>query len=187
MKLLSTTALAATFLLGAADATDFDFFDFEGWYEGGLGAVAAEGRPAGSTPALNMLLTCEEGDGFNGNNCELVIRGPDGFSICGLVDPPANPPGVGTIFTGKIAKNQFDADTGVADFYLTGIVCYGVPLTTLPLGPPGSGGVPFEPTPVSLEMTPGASNKHIKSLKFTIVGQQGSDVSNFYKLGGGMK
>ena len=62
MKLLSTLASALLFA-GAASSVDFDFFDFEGWYEGGFLSVAADPRPAGSRPGLNMLLKCEEGDG----------------------------------------------------------------------------------------------------------------------------
>ena len=181
MKLLSTLASALLFA-GTASAVDFDFFDFEGWYEGGFLSVAADPRPAGSRPGLNMLLKCEEGDGFNGNSCDLVIRGPPGFSLC----PDTSTEG--TVFTGKIAENQFDADKGVAKFSLLKVICDGMEMANIPIPvPPFS--IPYEPTPVTLTMMPGASNRHVKSLNFTIANEEAgqSDTSLFYKLGGGFK
>jgi hypothetical protein len=189
MKLSSTIAIAAASLLGATEAVDFDFFDLEGWWEGGFLSVAADPRDPGSDVGLNMLLKCEEGDGFNGNNCEMVIRGPTGFSLCSLVtDPPIPkiPAGEGTVFSGNIGDYQFNADTGVAKFSILSAICEGTEITSFTV-PPGIT-VPLEPTPVTLEMVPGASNKHVKSLKLTLVNPNGdADVSNFYKLAGGFK
>ena len=193
MKLLST--LASTLLFaGTSSAVDFDFFDFEGWYEGAINSVAALPRPAGSRPTLNMLLECEEGDGFNGSNCEMVIRGPPGFSVCARANNPNSPPdspGQGAVFKGMIAENQFDADKGIADFHINEVVCDGYPLLFIvPPNTPGfpPAGIPIEPTKVKLQMLPGASNRHVKSLKFDIANEMGdSDVSFFYKLGGGFK
>ena len=180
MKNLPALASALLFA-GTATAVDFDFFDFEGWYEGGFLSVAADRRPAGSRPGLNMLLQCEKGDGFNGNNCDMVIRGPPGFSLCNDTNTE------GSVFTGKIAENQFNADKGVAKFNLLKTICDGEEVTDIAIpAPPFS--VPFEPTPVILTMMPGASNKHVKSLNFTIGNENGqSDTSLFYKLGGGFK
>ena len=187
MKLIS--ALAFTLLLSAVaavDAAKFDFFDFEGWYEGGFLSVAADPRPTGATVGLNMLLKCEEGAGFNGNSCDWFIRGPSGFSLCDDVVVP----GSGVVFEGKIAEYQFNADTGVAEFNINKITCDGEELTSFAVGPPQVPRVPLPPaTPVMLEMIPGASNKHVKSLKFTIAGDADDVVieNNFYKLGGGFK
>ena len=191
MKLSSTIAAAAAFLLGSVKAVDFDFFDLEGYYSGGFLSVAVDPRPPGSDVGLNMLLKCEEGSGFNGNNCDFVLRGPDGFSLCNLVDQVADPPGEGTVFTGKIAENQFDADTGVAKFSILSAICAGEEVTEFTVQTPrGPVAIPFEAAPVTLQMVPGASNKHVKSLKFTIASTdpEGSDVvSNFYKIAGGFK
>ena len=119
-----------------------------------------------------MLLKCEEGDGFNGNNCNMVLRGPSGFSLC---DDIAD--GYGDTFSGDIGDYQFDADTGVANFNLLSVFCDGVEKTEL-----------FGPTPAKLAMNPGASNKYVKSLQLTLLDPAGTqDVSTFYKLAGGFK
>ena len=114
------------------------------------------------------------------------IRGPSGFSLCDDVVVP----GSGVVFEGKIAEYQFNADTGVAEFNINKITCDGEELTSFAVGPPQVPRVPLPPaTPVMLEMIPGASNKHVKSLKFTIAGDADDVVieNNFYKLGGGFK
>ena len=184
MKLSSTIAAAAAFLLGSANAGSFDFFDFEGWYEGGYLSVAAGEGPTDDALGLYMLLKCEAGDGFNGNNCNMVLRGPSGFSLC---DEPTSG-GSGVTFSGDIGEYQFNADTGVAEFSLLSVFCDGVKKTTITT--PRAGTFPLPPVPVTLQMMPGASNKHVKSLKFTIASTdpEGSDVvSNFYKIAGGFK
>jgi len=179
MKVSSTIAAAAAFLLGSANAVDFDFFDFEGWYQGGYLSVAAGADPTDDALGLYMLLKCEEGDGFNGNNCNMVLRGPSGFSLC--TDPTANSTSTGATFSGDIGDYQFDADTGVANFNLLSVFCDGVEVTEL-------FGQPLGPTPAKLAMNPGASNKHVKSLQLTLLGPAGTqDVSTYYKLAGGFK
>ena len=127
-----------------------------------------------------MLLKCEEGDGFNGNNCNMVLRGPSGFSLC--AEPTANSTSTGVTFSGDIGDYQFDADTGVANFNLLSVFCDGVEKTeVLP-------GIPLGPTPAKLAMMPGASNKHVKSLQLTLLNPAGTqDVSTYYKLAGGFK
>lgn len=125
-----------------------------------------------------MLLKCEEGEGFNGNNCNMVLRGPTGSSHCG--EPGVNLPSTGATLSGDIGDYQFDADTGVAKFNILTVFCDGV---EEPLGP----------TPATLAMMPGASNKHVKSVKLTLLNPAGTqdgppqDVSTFYKLAGGFK
>ena len=121
-----------------------------------------------------MLLKCEEGEGFNGNNCNMVLRGPSGSSHCG--EPGVNLTSTGATLSGDIGDYQFDADTGVAKFNILTVFCDGVPM------------VPLGPTPATLAMMPGASNKHVKSLKLTLKNPQGTqDVSTYYKLAGGFK
>ena len=123
-----------------------------------------------------MLLKCEEGDGFNGNNCNMVLRGPSGFSLCNNTDV-----GSGATFSGDIGDYQFDADTGVANFNLLSSICDGEELTEL-------FGQPLGPSPAKLAMMPGASNKHVKSLQLTLLNPGGTqDVSTYYKLAGGFK
>ena len=127
-----------------------------------------------------MLLKCEEGEGFNGNNCNMVLRGPSGSSHCG--EPGVNSTSTGATLSGDIGDYQFDADTGVAKFNILTVFCDGVEKTEVaPM-------VPLGPIPATLAMMPGASNKHVKSLKLTLLNPAGTqDVSTYYKLAGGFK
>ena len=78
MKIFASLAIVSS-LITVTNARDFDILDFEGWYGGGLSTVGAVARPRGSRLALNMLMKCEESEGFQGKNCEMVLRGPSGF------------------------------------------------------------------------------------------------------------
>ena len=189
MKTFSSLAIVSS-LITAAHAGDFDIFDFEGWYGGGLSTNGAVARPPGSRLALKMLMKCEESEGFQGKNCEMVLRGPSGFSLCD--DPSPFVPGSGVIFQGKFIEDQFNEDTGVASFNINRVVCDGTEVQqfTVPTGPAGGFIVPFNhAAPLKLKLIPGKSEKYIKGIELTITDpmQMNTETSRFYKLGGGMK
>lgn len=203
MKISSNLSLfgaVAALSAGSAEAVDFEFRNFEGLWE----SVSVERRapPANSDPTT---FKCYATGNFLKAVCETTTV-LTGDALCSDVFGPGGPfPNgrVNAVLTNKFSLDQFDAETGIAKDLEADLECCGSNgCQVYPweiFQQQGYPGVPTTPGAVgpkviaTIEQIPGKSNRHVKSIKATVLPQgvdadaYEPDVDFLYKVAGGFK
>jgi len=180
MKL--STAAYAVLAFGAAQsaqAVDFDFRNFEGWWEATY-PLASDGT------TMNTLFTCGATGDWKKAVCEFTISVPSDAN-CRFGRP--------SVVSFEFMMSQFSADAGTvpADLendapLMTTVSCCDRDGTGCDIAPLSG----YENPNITFEQLPGKSNKHVRAIRLTYAGDMGDEngrgyVVDLHRTGGGFK